>query len=308
MTIRLLAVAVLGLSAMTTLPSPGFAQQPIATPTAAQAAQADTRQGQYFTVNGARIFYQVAGHGTPMLLIHGFPLSGELFDGQLAGLSNNFEVITPDLRGFGKSTIPNAAATDEIYAQDMFALLDHLGISKAIIGGHSMGGQVTLEMYREMPQRFLGMILFDTNPMAPSMVEQAEFTTFGIQAQQLGTPSIVSTITPQMLTGSERLTNPVRTLEMMDILAEGSPDGVIGGGQALATRIAYTSLLPEIVVPTLVVVGIDDPIYSLEISEMTSSAIPSSALAIIPQAEHASMYQHPALVNAVIEEWARRVP
>ena len=308
MSSRIFAASLFGLLGATMLWRQSNAQQPIPTPTAAQAVQADQRQGQYIDVNGARIFYQVAGKGTPLLLIHGFPLSGELYDGQLAGLSSQFEVITPDLRGFGKSTIPNANGSDETYAQDIIALMDHLGIQRAIIGGHSMGGQITLELYREVPQRFLGMILFDTNPMAASIVEQAEFPAFGVQSQKLGVPSIVSTITPQMLTGYERLTDPSRTLEMMDILAEGSINGVVGGGEALATRMDYSAMLPKITVPTLVVVGVDDPIYSLEISETTKDAVPTSTLAIIPVAEHASMFERPDLVNAVIREWAERVP
>ena len=308
MSSRILAAGLFGLLGATMLSTQSIAQQPIPTPTAAQAVQADQRQGQYIDVNGARIFYQVAGRGTPLLLIHGFPLSGELYDGQLAGLSSQFEVITPDLRGFGKSTIPNANGSDETYAQDIIALMDHLGIQKAIIGGHSMGGQIALELYREVPQRFLGMILFDTNPMAASIVEQAEFPAFGVQSQNLGVPSIVSTITPQMLTGYERLTDPSRTLEMMDILAEGSVNGVVGGGEALATRMDYSAMLPKITVPTLVVVGVDDPIYPLEISETTKDAVPTSTLAIIPVAEHASMFERPDLVNAVIREWAERVP
>ena len=305
---RISKAALAGLLGATVLPVCGVAQQPIPVPTAAQARQADQRQGRYVDVNGARIFYQVAGHGTPLLLIHGFPLSGNLFEGQLAGLSGQFEVITPDLRGFGKSGIPDATGSDQIYAHDILALMDHLRINKAIIGGHSMGGQVTLELYREAPERFLGMVLIDTNATAASVVEQAEFPAFGVQSRRLGVPSIVPIITPQMLTGNERLGNPSGTLELMDTLAEGALNGVVAGGQALATRLDYTAMLPGIAVPALVLVGIDDPIYSLEISEMIKDAIPGSTLAVIPQAEHAAVFEQRDLVNAVIREWAERVP
>ncbi len=112
--------------------------------------------------------------------------------------------------------------------------MNQLGIRKAIIGGHSMGGQITLQLYREAPTRFLGMILIDTNAMAATIEEQAEWPAFGVQAGRLGVPSIVPTITPQMLTGTERLNNQPATATMMDIIAEASLNGVIGGGQALA--------------------------------------------------------------------------
>jgi len=85
-----LKTGLLGLLGATMLSTHGVAQQPLPTPTVAQALQADQRQGQYVELNGARIFYQVAGQGTPLLLIHGFPLDGELFEGQLTGLSSQF--------------------------------------------------------------------------------------------------------------------------------------------------------------------------------------------------------------------------
>ncbi len=288
------------------LSTQSIAQQPplLPIPTAAQAAAADQRQGQYVNVNGANIFYQVSGSGTPLILIHGFPLSGQLFQGQLAGLSQRFEVITPDLRGFGKSTAPNAQGSIQIYAHDILAFMNQLGIRKAIIGGHSMGGQITLELYREAPTRFLGMILIDTNAMAATIEEQAEWPAFGVQAGQLGVPSIVPTITPQMLTGTERLNNQPATATMMDIIAEASLNGVTGGGQALATRPDYTALLPKIAVPTLVLVGVDDPIYSWEISAMMAAAIPNPTFVIIPQAEHASIFEQPGYSNSVIRQWA----
>ncbi len=302
--------ALCGLLGASALATAARAQAVPPTPTAAQAAAADTRQGQYVTVNGARIFYQVAGTGTPLLLIHGFPLSGELFQGQLAGLSGRFQVITPDLRGFGKSSTPSPYGSIEQYTSDILAFMNALHIQRAVIGGHSMGGQITLELYHQAPQRFLGMLLIDTNPMAASVVEQAEWPSFGAQAQKEGVPSIVSTVEPQMLTGTGRMGSPALAAEMADILAEGSVNGVVGGGFALAARPDFTTMLHAITVPTLVLVGVDDPIYSYEVSTMTHNAIPFSKLVVLPQAEHASIFEQPALANAAITQWATasRIP
>ena len=295
----------LGLLGATMLSTQVMAQTPLPIPTAAQAQAADQRVGQSITVNGATIFYQDSGGtGTPLILIHGFPLTGQLFQGQYSGLASQFRVITPDLRGFGKSTTPSAAGSIATYAADIVALMDHLNIQKAIIGGHSMGGQITMELYNEVPTRFAGMILIDTNPMPASTVEQAEWPSFGAQATALGVPSIVSTITPQMLTGFERLINVPATTTMMDMLAEGSVNGVIGGGQALATRPSYEALLPTIAVPTLLLVGLDDPIYSTEVSEAAQAAIPGAQLGIIPVAEHGSIFEQPGYANFLITQWA----
>jgi len=305
------------LGGMTSLSTPGAAQQlPTAEqlaqylppltppPTPVEAAQADQRQGAYVDVNGARIFYQVAGQGTPLLLIHGFPLSGQLYQSQLTGLSSRFQVITPDLRGFGKSLAPDENASIETYAQDMLALLDQLGIQTAIIGGHSMGGQITLEMYKKQPQRFAGMLLIDTNPMAASFVEKGEWQGYREQGANVGISSIVPIIEPQLLTGATRALDSAKSTTMMNILAEASVNGVLGGGQALATRPDYTSLLGSIAVPTLVLIGLEDPVYAFPISQMTKAAIPNAQLAVILGASHASIFERPNLANKAILNWA----
>ena len=81
-------------------------------------------------------------------------------------------------------------------------------------------------------------------------------------------------------------------------------NGVVGGGFALATRPDFTTMLHAITVPTLVLVGVDDPIYSYEVSTMTHNAIPFSKLVVLPQAEHASIFEQPALANTAIAQWA----
>ena len=137
--------------------------------------------------------------------------------------------------------------------------------------------------------------------MAASIVEQAEFPAFGLQASKLGVPSIVPALAPQMITGAALKRNDQLSATIMNILAEGSVNGAIAGGEALATRSDYTSMLASIAVPTLIVVGVDDPVYPVSISQMTASEIPNAQLAIIPAAAHASNLERPQLVNQAIE-------
>ena len=265
---------------------------------------AEQRTGT-FVIDGDKIFYKVHGSGFPVLLIHGFPLSSGLFEDQSAAYASRYKIITVDLPGFGRSSTATSAQTETHYATEMLALLDYLGIQKAAIGGHSMGGQVTLEMYRQQPQRFKAMILFDTNPAAASIVEKAEWPAYGRMAEKMGSASIAPSVVAVMVTGASIAARPGLKTRLTEIIDAATPTGVAGGGNALATRRDYTPLLGSITVPTLVVVGQDDTVYPLPVSQALAKAIPGSTLAEIPGAAHASMFQRPEATDAMIDAWIK---
>ncbi len=265
---------------------------------ASQAGHAQTTGS--FTVTGDVIAYEVSGSGPPMLLIHGFPLSLNLFDKERAFLSQSYTVITPSLPGFGASTTNNKNGTIAHYAAEMIALLDHLQVHTAIIGGHSMGGQVVLDMYRRQPQRFASMILFDTNPAAANMIEMAEWPGYGRMAQAMGSASIAPPVAAVMITGDAAAKDPALQSDIEAEVSQAEPIGVAGGAHALATRMDYTPMLPNIATPTLVIVGQDDPVYPVAISTALAAAIPNATLAAIPGVAHASMFQNGEAANKAI--------
>lgn len=111
------------------------------------------------TVNGTRLRYQLAGTGPPLVLLHGFTLDLRMWDAQVAAFAPHYRVLRYDLRGFGGSALPGPAAYD--HADDLFALLDHLGIETAVIVGLSMGGEVALDFALDHPARVRALILAD---------------------------------------------------------------------------------------------------------------------------------------------------
>ena len=288
----------------TTALAPAVAQVLPAPPTHAQGVAADTRQGATFNDNGTTIFYQVTGSGTPLVLIHGYPLSGALFQHQQTGLAGKFQVITLDLPGFGRSSAPAGFGSTSLYAHYVLDLMNHLGINAAVIGGHSMGGLITQEIYREAPQRFLGMILIDTIAMGASQIEQGEWAGYAFQATDGGVSSITDTITPQLLTGATRSNDPTATTGIEDIVAEGSVAGAQAGAETLAIRPDYTAQLATTAVPVLVIEGRDDPVYAFPIAQALSQQVPHGTLALITGASHVSIYERPSLANKAITDWA----
>lgn len=268
----------------------------------------NNRQGEYVDVNGAHIFYQVAGQGTPMLLIHGYPLSGALFSRVRDMLAAQYKVITIDLRGYGKSTAPGIPDTIAVYAQDALAVLDSLGIQRAIIGGMSMGGPIALEMYQRAPDRFQGLILIDTNAFAATPAEAGEEHGFADMSRQGTAAALVPLLLPIMLTGDTRMQQPALVQYLTTVIKAASTDAAVGGALALATRADYTALLGKITVPTLILVGQEDPLYPYEISQMMQQKIPNSTLTIIPGGAHATIFEVPQLASKAILDWAAGKP
>src|SRR6185369_3170878 len=108
------------------------------------------------SVNGVTLYYEDEGAGTPLLLIHGFPLSSKIWSRQIEGLKADFRIIAPDLRGFGGSDAPSSGYSMDSDADDIAALMDHLCLESAVVCGMSMGGYVLLNLLDRYPGRVRG--------------------------------------------------------------------------------------------------------------------------------------------------------
>jgi len=258
-------------------------------------------------VGSATIAYRVQGHGPAMMLVHGYPLSGELFAKNRAVLARRYTAVTPDLRGFGSSTTPDTKGGVELYAKDMLAVMDHLSIKRAIIGGMSMGGPVVLEMYREAPQRFRGMVLIDSTTSPANDVEKAQWPGFGKQARDKGVASMIPVLMPQMLTTPTRTGNPALVKYIGGIVKKGSVNAAVGGGDTLANRPDSRPMMAHAKIPVLIVVGQDDPIYPLEMAQKMHQDIPHSHLVVVPGAAHAAIIEKPEACNRALAAWASTV-
>jgi len=113
-----------------------------------------------------KLHFSGAGRGTPVVLLHGFPLNSTIWTQQRQEMAAHCRIITPDLRGHGHSPFPAGVYDMDSLARDVLALLDSLDIARAVILGHSLGGYVTLAAWRLAPERFLGLGLIDSHAAA----------------------------------------------------------------------------------------------------------------------------------------------
>lgn len=116
-------------------------------------------------MNSASLYYTVKGSGTPIVFIHPPVLTSVNFKYQLEELSKNFQIITFDIRGHGKSPYSPEPITYPLIIEDIIRLLDHLNINKAFLCGYSTGGSIVLEFLLTFPERALGELQLVQCPM-----------------------------------------------------------------------------------------------------------------------------------------------
>src|SRR5689334_17964649 len=155
-------------------------------------------------VKDIQLAYDRRGKGTPLILLHGYPLDHHLWDEVLPLLEDTFDVIVPDLRGFGESTIGASSPSMEDYAADIAGLLDYLGIQKAAIVGHSMGGYVALAFARLYPDRLTGLGLVSSQVLADPPDRREGRYKSAKEVLENGIDSVVTTMTPKF-TADEQL-------------------------------------------------------------------------------------------------------
>ena len=256
-------------------------------------------------IDDIQMAYTDAGVGRPIVLIHGYPFNRTLWNEQVAALSNSYRVIVPDLRGFGESDASNGPATMNRMAQDVAQLMDHLEITRAVVGGLSMGGYVALAFYKLFPSRVRALILADTRAQADT--EEAKQT----RAQQAekalseGMAGIADAMLPKLLTPETVSKRPEIVKRVRDMMLKTSPEGAASALLGMAERDDQTELLSRITTKTLILVGAEDAITPVADSEKMHAAIAGSRLVVLENAGHVSNLERTGEFNEALMDFLR---
>lgn len=230
--------------------------------------------------------------------VHGFPLAASLFMRQhaIAGVSH----VAPDLPGFGTAPPLEGKASMEAYAREVLRAMDAANLERATLAGVSMGGYVLFALMRIAPERVRRLILIDTRETADT--EQARQGRYEM-IEKVGTGGIevvIDAMLPKMLTKEAALEY---VDEVRAIMSESTPAGVVAALDAMAERGDSSAALPRIAVPTLVIVGEDDPITPPSDAERMAAAIPHATLEVIGGAAHLPNIQQSQAFNAAVERF-----
>lgn len=252
-------------------------------------------------VNDTRLYYEVAGAGIPLVLIHGFTLDTHMWDDQFEAFSKHYCVVRYDMRGYGQSTLP-VLGEGYSHADDLRALLDHLGITKTHVIGLSMGGSVAVNFSIEYPKRTMSLITVDTTLGGFPYSEEwnAFLDMIFSKARQAG----VETSKKLFLNSGlfqPALENPEVGKHLAKMVLSYSGWSLLNPpGHALNLEIPAAKQLDKIDVPTLVIVGERDLQDFHDIADALERGIPKATKVVIPGVGHMANMEAPEKFNEVV--------
>lgn len=258
-------------------------------------------------VNGIRLNVSDEGRGTPILFVHGFPLTHAMWRGQTP-LAERFRLIAPDLRGFGASQVVPGTTTMAQLADDCAALLDAMHVhEKVVFCGLSMGGYVAWQFIKRHANRLRGLVLCDTRAAADGPEAAATRLKMAEHVLQHGTSAVAEAMPPKLFAAATIKERLEIVAEVRSMIAETHPDGLAAAQRGMAEREDVRSLLPSIRVPTLVVVGREDAISPVDEMRGIAETIPGAQFHIVDGAGHMAPLERPDDFNRVLAAFVERL-
>ena len=259
-------------------------------------------------INGITMAYDDHGTGLPVVLIHGFPLCRRMWHPQVQKVTDaGYRLIAPDLRGFGESDAPDGPYSMELFADDIVALLDHLGIDRAVVGGMSMGGYVLLNLCERYPERLAGACFITTRATADDEAGRARRLQLAQDVMRFGPQVVADAFQHLLFAEASLLERPKLVAEVYKWMTATDSRGLAGGLLAMRERRDYTALLPSFSLPSLAIGAAADRAAPPEHARAIAAAIPGCRLCIVPDAGHLANLEHPGAFTRCLLEFLRDV-
>jgi len=245
--------------------------------------------------DSVKIHYEAHGSGPAILLSHGYSSTAEMWKGQIEPLSRAHTLILWDMRGHGRSDSPDDPSlySEEATVADMAAILDAVGVREAVIGGLSLGGYMSLAFHLKHRERVKALLIVDTGPGFKNDEARAGWNTYALKsADRFESEGF----------GSLKSQSPERTLAH-----HRSAKGLALAGRGMLTQrdASVINSLPDIKVPSLVVVGANDTGF-LKAADYMAAKIPGAAKVVIADAGHAANIDQPEFFNAAVLEFLKK--
>ncbi|MFG1854135.1 alpha/beta fold hydrolase [Actinomadura geliboluensis] len=252
-----------------------------------------------------QLYARDVGTGTPLVLLHAFPLSSAMWLAQREGLAGRFRVITPDLRGFGGSVLGDDEPSIDAMADDVARACRALGVRRAVIGGLSMGGYVAMALCRRHPDLVLGLVLAATRAAADTEQARANRLRQADRLDRDGGPQVLVEEVLPGLVGPTTYRQRALVYGRVRGLVQATPPRAAAWAQrAMAGRPDAFGTLREVRVPALVMVGDEDALATEAEARAMADALPNAELMVVPRAGHLCAIEQPDLFNQAVAEFA----
>jgi pimeloyl-ACP methyl ester carboxylesterase len=244
--------------------------------------------------NGETIHYLKEGSGPVVVLMHSLGLSAQMWREQIAALKDRYTVVAFDTRGHGQSSA-NGEVSVAAAAQDLKALLDHLGAAQCHLVAISSGGPIALTFAAQHPATVRSLVLADTSAQpvegSTQTVEATAEAIAYVSMEEYGTQYAAETLLPST------------SLDVQDalaaVIAKMNPKIYV---QMMRSALLgdFKPALPDIKAPTLVLIGENDTVAPRPASEFLAANIAGATLDVVPAAGHLSAIDNPAAFNAAV--------
>lgn len=250
---------------------------------------------------GVDLYYDVAGQGIPIVLVHGLALDARMWDDQVGPLASIATVIRYDVRGFGRST-PRDGHVRYTHASDLFALLDHLSVDTAVLVGLSMGGGIVTEAALQAPERVKALVLLDAVLDGVPWDDRSAqgMQSIGDGLRERGLPGAKSAWLAHdfFLSARQRPAVAERLARMVDDYSGVHWTGHDPHGPHPDCRL----MLERIAAPTTVVIGaLDVPCFH-DMADVLAAEIPHARKIVVPDAGHMVNMEAPDVVTDILRE------
>ena len=269
------------------------------------------------TLDGRRIAYDdTGGRAVPLVLLHGFPLDRRIWEEQLAALAST-RVIRIDLRGCGESEPSDGPALMEVLAGDVAGVLDALGVERAALAGHSIGGYVALAFFRMFAERVAGLAL-----VASHVAEDASRNAGADPAQRTlaagrdalaerleregSMDAAIESYLPRYFAPQVYRERPDLVDRGRALMAKQNPRGCAQLVRGMKERLDSHDLLGDIAVPALVIAGSADSYLRAEVLRDTAAAMRNAAFVLLEDVGHLPMWEAPGATADALATFAQR--
>src|SRR5215469_8838892 len=216
----------------------------------------------------AEIFYEVAGSGPPVFLLHPFPLDHEFWLPVAPSLSSRYQLIMPDLRGHGESALGEGPATMPKHAEDLRRLLDEVGVTRAPMIGVSIGGYIIFEFWRRFRERVRGLVLSNTKAAADSPEARSTRLASAEDVLERGTEPFFAGMLQKAPAETTRRSRPDLIEAALGMMRKMSPEDVAGVQRGMVEGPDSIPTLKTINVPTLIITGDEDVLTGVPEAEL----------------------------------------